>query len=113
METRNKPPTVDVFYVAMFAQLSSQLATNPTWGGVGQGLILLLAAWCTWAGTAIDTELLGQLPASRLAWLALLVGTTPALATLTPILVALVTVGVLVGITLTDAWRLRRAASTG
>ncbi|MEW2430092.1 low temperature requirement protein A [Micromonospora sp. NPDC047644] len=46
----------DVFYVAMFAQLSMQLATKPTWGGLGQSLILLLAAWWTWAGTAIDTE---------------------------------------------------------
>ncbi|MEU8405072.1 low temperature requirement protein A [Micromonospora sp. NPDC048842] len=57
--------------------------------------------------------LLGQLPPSRLAWLALLIGTTPAMTTLAPILVVLVTVGVLVGITLTDTWRLRRAASTG
>ncbi|MFI6241891.1 low temperature requirement protein A [Micromonospora sp. NPDC050795] len=46
----------DVFYVAMFAQLSMQLATKPTWGGLGQSIILLLAAWWTWAGTAIDTE---------------------------------------------------------
>ncbi|GAB4104694.1 low temperature requirement protein A [Micromonospora taraxaci] len=46
----------DVFYVAMFAQLSMQLAQHPTWSGLGQRLILLLAAWWTWSVTAVTTE---------------------------------------------------------
>ncbi|MGW5582189.1 low temperature requirement protein A [Micromonospora chokoriensis] len=46
----------DVFYVAMFAQLSMQLAEHPTWDGLGQRLILLLAAWWTWSVTAVTTE---------------------------------------------------------
>ncbi|WFF02022.1 low temperature requirement protein A [Micromonospora sp. WMMD964] len=46
----------DVFYVAMFAQLSMQFARNPSWGGLGQTLILLLAAWWTWSTTVNATE---------------------------------------------------------
>ncbi|MEV6374912.1 low temperature requirement protein A [Micromonospora musae] len=46
----------DVFYVAMFAQLSVRLAGDPSWGGLGQSLILLLAAWWTWSVTALATE---------------------------------------------------------
>ncbi|MBM0232316.1 low temperature requirement protein A [Micromonospora sp. STR1_7] len=57
--------------------------------------------------------LLGQLLRSRLVWLALLIGATPALTMLGPILVVAVTAGVLFGITLSDAWRLRQGASVG
>ncbi|WP_422737394.1 low temperature requirement protein A [Micromonospora sp. WMMD729] len=46
----------DVFYVAVFAQLSMQLAADPTWGGLGQRLVLLLAAWWTWSVTVNTTE---------------------------------------------------------
>ncbi|WP_433116313.1 low temperature requirement protein A [Micromonospora sp. CA-246542] len=46
----------DVFYVAVFAQLSVQLAADPTWGGLGQRLVLLLAAWWTWSVTVNTTE---------------------------------------------------------
>ncbi|SCE83020.1 low temperature requirement protein A [Micromonospora chokoriensis] len=46
----------DVFYVAMFAQLSMQFARNPSWGGLGQTFILLLAAWWTWSTTVNATE---------------------------------------------------------
>lgn len=54
--------------------------------------------------------LLGQLPPSRLAWLALLVGSTPLLVMLAPILVVALVGCVLVGITITDSRRIRRAA---
>ncbi|MEV6368852.1 low temperature requirement protein A [Micromonospora musae] len=55
--------------------------------------------------------LLRQLSRSRLGWLALLVVLTPALSALAPIFVSIVTMGVLVGITLTDMWRNRRDAA--
>ncbi|MEV4810116.1 low temperature requirement protein A [Micromonospora avicenniae] len=46
----------DVFYVAMFAQLSMQFAKDPSWAGLGQSLLLLLAAWWTWSVTTLATE---------------------------------------------------------
>ncbi|MBM0274056.1 low temperature requirement protein A [Micromonospora tarensis] len=55
--------------------------------------------------------LLGQLPPTRLAWLALLLAATPLLTTLAPVLVMIVSAGVLAGLTITDVRRLRRGAS--
>ncbi|MEV4757154.1 low temperature requirement protein A [Micromonospora sp. NPDC049559] len=46
----------DVFYVALFAQLSTEFAEEPGWGGLGRNLLLLLAAWWTWSATALTTE---------------------------------------------------------
>ncbi|TYB93209.1 low temperature requirement protein A [Micromonospora sp. WP24] len=46
----------DVFYVAMFVQLSMQFARDTSWDGLGQSLVLLLAAWWTWSVTALVTE---------------------------------------------------------
>ncbi|MEU5672227.1 low temperature requirement protein A [Micromonospora sp. NPDC047762] len=83
--------------------LHEPLGTTPaTW------LILIVGRPVLFMLGRMDSEyvLLGQLPPSRLAWLALLIATTPALTTLATVLVVLVTVGVLVGITLTDTWRL-------
>ncbi|MBG6106023.1 low temperature requirement protein LtrA [Micromonospora vinacea] len=51
--------------------------------------------------------LLGQLPRSRVGWLVLLLGLTPVLSAQAPIVVLIVTMGVLFGITLTDARRNR------
>jgi low temperature requirement protein LtrA len=55
--------------------------------------------------------LLGHLSRSRLGWLVLLIGATPVLTGLAPVLVMIVTTGVLVGIALTDTWRNRPEAS--
>ncbi|MBE1491375.1 low temperature requirement protein A [Plantactinospora soyae] len=57
-----------------------------------------------------EYELLGRLSRSRLGWLVLLIGIAPALKPLAPIFVVIVSVGVLLGITLTDAWRGRHDA---
>ncbi|TDC37848.1 low temperature requirement protein A [Micromonospora sp. 15K316] len=47
---------LDVFYIAAFAQLSTQLARDLSWRGLANTVILLLAAWWTWSIIAIATD---------------------------------------------------------
>ncbi|MDG4835733.1 hypothetical protein O7631_04290 [Micromonospora sp. WMMD967] len=54
--------------------------------------------------------LLNQLPPTRLAWLALLLATTPVLTMLAPVLTMIASATALAGITITDVRQIRRVA---
>ncbi|MFC6016124.1 low temperature requirement protein A [Plantactinospora solaniradicis] len=58
-----------------------------------------------------EYALLGRISRSRVGWLVLMIGVAPALTPLAPIFVVIASVGILLGITLTDAWRGRHDAS--
>jgi low temperature requirement protein LtrA len=42
----------DLVFVFGFTQVASLLANDPTWGGVGRGLLMLAALWWAWAAYA-------------------------------------------------------------
>ena len=40
----------DLVFVLSFTQVTAMMAENPTWEGVGEGLLILAAVWWAWAG---------------------------------------------------------------
>jgi low temperature requirement protein LtrA len=51
----------DLVFVVSFTQVTISMAEDPTWEGVGEGLLILLAVWWAWASyswltNAIDTD---------------------------------------------------------
>jgi low temperature requirement protein LtrA len=42
----------DLVFVFAITQVTSLLSANPTWSGLGQGLMVLAALWWTWTGYA-------------------------------------------------------------
>jgi low temperature requirement protein LtrA len=42
----------DLVFVFAFTQVTTVLANDPTWRGLGHGLLILSAVWWTWAGYA-------------------------------------------------------------
>ena len=51
----------DLVFVLSFTQVTLKMAENPTWGGVGEGLLILAAVWWAWAAygwltNAIDPD---------------------------------------------------------
>ena len=65
----------DLVFVYGFTQVTQLLAAEPSWGGLGQGVLLLAALWLVWQfyawlGTTIDLDKGGV----RLAMLVVMVG---------------------------------------
>ena len=48
----------DLVFVFAFTQVTGLMAANPTWEGLGQGLLVLAAVWWAWAGYAWLTNAL-------------------------------------------------------
>src|SRR5262245_44630784 len=51
----------DLVFVVSFTQVTLLMADKPTWEGLGEGMLILLAVWWTWAGyswltNAIDSD---------------------------------------------------------
>src|SRR5207244_5939349 len=42
----------DLVFVFAFTQVTTLLSNDPTWGGLGRGLLVLTALWWAWAGYA-------------------------------------------------------------
>src|SRR5262249_44442257 len=42
----------DLVFVFAFTQVTTLLSNDPTWRGLGHGLLILTAVWWTWAGYA-------------------------------------------------------------
>src|SRR5436190_10814520 len=42
----------DLVFVFAFTQVTSLMATHPTWEGLGQGMLVLAAVWWAWGGYA-------------------------------------------------------------
>jgi low temperature requirement protein LtrA len=42
----------DLVFVLSFTQVTAKMAEDPTWGGVGEGMLVLTAVWWAWAGYA-------------------------------------------------------------
>ena len=42
----------DLVFVFAFTQVTTLLSDDPTWGGLGRGLLMLAALWWAWAGYA-------------------------------------------------------------
>jgi low temperature requirement protein LtrA len=42
----------DLVFVFAFTQVTTLLVDNPTWGGFGRGLLVVVVLWWTWAGYA-------------------------------------------------------------
>jgi low temperature requirement protein LtrA len=40
----------DLVFVLSFTQVTAMMAENPTWEGLGEGLLILAAVWWAWAG---------------------------------------------------------------
>ena len=48
----------DLVFVFAFTQVTGLMAANPTWEGVGQGMLVLAAVWWAWGGYAWLTNAL-------------------------------------------------------
>jgi low temperature requirement protein LtrA len=48
----------DLVFVLSFTQVTLTMAENPTWEGVGEGLLILLAVWWAWAAYSWLTNLI-------------------------------------------------------
>jgi len=48
----------DLVFVFAFTQVTGLMAANPTWEGLGQGMLVLAAVWWAWAGYAWLTNAL-------------------------------------------------------
>ncbi len=48
----------DLVFVLSFTQVTLTMAENPTWEGVGEGLLVLLAVWWAWVGYSWLTNLI-------------------------------------------------------
>jgi low temperature requirement protein LtrA len=48
----------DLVFVFAFTQVTGMLAENPTWEGLGQGMLVLAAVWWAWGGYAWLTNAL-------------------------------------------------------
>jgi low temperature requirement protein LtrA len=62
----------DLVFVFAFTQVTTLLSNDPTWTGLGQGLLILVALWWTWAGYAwltntVDPEVGAMLGAMLVA----------------------------------------------
>ncbi|MGX7674373.1 low temperature requirement protein A [Plantactinospora sp. DSM 117369] len=67
---------LDLVFVAALALTSQKLATDMTWAGVFQTLLLLLAIWWVWSITALTTDLyLPQRPPIFLMTISVMFGT--------------------------------------
>ena len=42
----------DLVFVFAFTQVTTVLSQDPTWTGLGHGLLLLTTLWCAWASYA-------------------------------------------------------------
>ena len=42
----------DLVFVFAFTQVTGLMADNPTWEGLGQGMLVLAAVWWAWGGFA-------------------------------------------------------------
>ncbi|HEX5993829.1 MAG TPA: low temperature requirement protein A [Jiangellales bacterium] len=67
---------LDLVFVAALALTSQKLATDLTWAGVFQTLVLLTAVWWVWSVTALTTDLyLSQRPPIYLMTISVMFGT--------------------------------------
>ena len=41
----------DLVFVFAFTQVTTLMSDDPTWSGLGDGLLVLAALWWAWAGT--------------------------------------------------------------
>jgi low temperature requirement protein LtrA len=62
----------DLVFVFAFTQVTTLLSNDPTWTGLGHGLLILVALWWTWAGYAwltntVDPEVGAMLGAMLVA----------------------------------------------
>ncbi|MGH2953204.1 MAG: low temperature requirement protein A [Solirubrobacterales bacterium] len=48
----------DLVFVFAFTQVTAMMASNPTWEGLGQGMLVLAAVWWAWGGYAWLTNAL-------------------------------------------------------
>jgi low temperature requirement protein LtrA len=62
----------DLVFVFAFTQVTTLLSDDPTWGGLGRGLLMLAALWWAWAGYAWLTNTVA--PDEGTVWGAMLVG---------------------------------------
>jgi low temperature requirement protein LtrA len=42
----------DLVFVLSFTQVTAKMAEDPSWGGVGEGMLILAAVWWAWSGYA-------------------------------------------------------------
>ena len=61
----------DLVFVFAFTQVTTLLSDDPTWGGLGRGLLILAALWWAWAGYAWLTNTVN--PDEGAVWGAMLV----------------------------------------
>jgi len=61
----------DLVFVFGFTQVTTVLSDDPTWGGLGHGLLILAALWWAWAAYAWLTNTVD--PAEDAVWAAVLV----------------------------------------
>ena len=60
----------DLVFVFGFTQVTTVLSDDPTWGGLGHGLLILAALWWAWAAYAWLTNTVD--PGEGLVWGAML-----------------------------------------
>ncbi len=48
----------DLAYVLIFTQCTALMAADPTWGGIGQGVLVLAVVWWSWVGYAWLTSVI-------------------------------------------------------
>jgi low temperature requirement protein LtrA len=61
----------DLVFVFAFTQVTTVLSDDPTWGGLGHGLLILAALWWAWAAYAWLTNTVD--PGEGAVWVAMLV----------------------------------------
>jgi low temperature requirement protein LtrA len=49
----------DLVFVFAFTQVTGMMSSNPTWAGLGEGLLVLAAVWWAWAAYAWLTDEIG------------------------------------------------------
>ena len=50
----------DLVFVFAFTQVTALMTANPTWEGLGQGLLVLAAVWWAWSAYAFLTDMIAS-----------------------------------------------------